>query len=821
MTRFLRAGVAMGLVLALLVAVAVRAQTGGTGSPSFDPQSNRFTVAVIPDTQYLLDDDRGDSEPITDALKWMVANRATRNIAFAVGLGDVTQDGVQNEIDRADAAFRILDRARLPYSVLAGNHDINSGTNDTRPPSSYSQAFGPQRYANDPTFVGASANGYNSAHEFTAAGREWLVLALDWRTSTNGIAWAQSVLDAHKTVPTIVTTHETLSSNAAGAATLTSYGTTLWNNLIKKNDQIILSLSGHNWPVGRTTLKNDFGHDVSLNLANYQDMYYGGAGMIRTYAFDIDRDTIDVETFSPWILGQKEADRNGYERQMLEKTDPPSRFSLAVDFKALAQRLDPKPTPAEVDTDALKLPGTVALWRPSGTGAVTKLDDLSGSGNDLAPTTLAGSTGDQAQVSISDDHGDDQPSAKSLKFTASKGQRRGTYFQTAPDAPINTTAFLDGYTIEAFLKLPANCCNSNAWMGILGQQGTGRDIGRTQSDPDEGVVELALSGGAELQWAVWPTNRGDNTTAWGHLMAADRWTHVAVVNDGRYSDLYIDGSLMGRNPLSPAIGLGSTGKPWLLGAIDYASVVEQAFNGLMGDVRIVDHALAPSQFMNAARTPRLGASATRAQLLDHALEVTVEGAASRAEVSIVEPHTGDRFDLGEQPVAGGRARFALSGLQYAAIGDGARVETALDNRERATLHLRTDGKTVDPTLQTDGPATTGGTVGATLALTLAADATFGTFIPGVDREYTAQAAANVVSTAGDASLTFSDPGHLANGTFALPEPLQVTLSKSSWAAPVANDPVTIAFRQRVKAIDALRTGGYSRTLTFTLSTTSP
>jgi hypothetical protein len=52
MTRFVRAGVAVGCVLALLAAVAVRAQTGGgTGSPSFDPQSNRFTVAVIPDTQ--------------------------------------------------------------------------------------------------------------------------------------------------------------------------------------------------------------------------------------------------------------------------------------------------------------------------------------------------------------------------------------------------------------------------------------------------------------------------------------------------------------------------------------------------------------------------------------------------------------------------------------------------------------------------------------------------------------------------------------------------------------------------------------------------
>ena len=38
---------------------------------------------------------------------------------------------------------------------------------------------------------------------------------------------------------------------------------------------------------------------------------------------------------------------------------------------------------------------------------------------------------------------------------------------------------------------------------------------------------------------------------------------------------------------------------------------------------------------------------------------------------------------------------------------------------------------------------------------------------------------------------------------------------------MSNDPVTIGFRQAVKATDALRTGAYSKTLTFTLSTTNP
>ena len=38
---------------------------------------------------------------------------------------------------------------------------------------------------------------------------------------------------------------------------------------------------------------------------------------------------------------------------------------------------------------------------------------------------------------------------------------------------------------------------------------------------------------------------------------------------------------------------------------------------------------------------------------------------------------------------------------------------------------------------------------------------------------------------------------------------------------MSNDAVTIDFRQSIDANDPLRTGTYSKTLTFTLSTTSP
>jgi X-Pro dipeptidyl-peptidase len=120
-----------------------------------------------------------------------------------------------------------------------------------------------------------------------------------------------------------------------------------------------------------------------------------------------------------------------------------------------------------------------------------------------------------------------------------------------------------------------------------------------------------------------------------------------------------------------------------------------------------------------------------------------------------------------------------------------------------------------------GAFTVGATVPATLSLSLGAPASFGAFTPGVAHDYTVSTAANVISTAGEAALTVSDPGHLSNGTFSLTQPLVVTITPASWTAPVSNAAVTIGFTQSIGATDALRTGAYSKTLTFTLSTTTP
>jgi hypothetical protein len=146
---------------------------------------------------------------------------------------------------------------------------------------------------------------------------------------------------------------------------------------------------------------------------------------------------------------------------------------------------------------------------------------------------------------------------------------------------------------------------------------------------------------------------------------------------------------------------------------------------------------------------------------------------------------------------------------------------------------------IDPNSQQVG--TVGGTVPATLSLTLGLPASFGGFTPGLAKDYDASMSADVVSTAGDAALSVADTsatatGHLVNGTFSLPQALKVKASSPlgsggdfaalggtvlTYSTPASHDPVTVTFRQTIGANDALRTGSYAKTLTFTLSTTTP
>ncbi|MFJ9442254.1 LamG-like jellyroll fold domain-containing protein [Kitasatospora sp. NPDC101235] len=191
---------------------------------------------------------------------------------------------------------------------------------------------------------------------------------------------------------------------------------------------------------------------------------------------------------------------------------------------------------------------------------------------------------------------------RDIQFRGTRSPVRGGYLQTVPTAPVNRQTFERGFTVEAFFKLPADWDSAQSrWSALLSRWGMSAEAGRSGpgTDAEEPVVTLSVSDGPALQWCVYPLNQTGASTCWGHQLPLDRWWHVAVVNDGKLSRMYVEGCEVVRNPATPAVGLTTLGRPWMLGGYSYAGVLDKVFHGYIGDVRIVKRALRAGEFMTA------------------------------------------------------------------------------------------------------------------------------------------------------------------------------------------------------------------------------
>lgn len=588
-------------------------RAGGHPRWQVDVDAPRFTVAVMPDTQYLFDGDALNPEPIAASLDYVLRRQRELNIAFFAHLGDVVQNARASEIAAASPVFDVLDEAGAAWSVLAGNHDIDESTNDQRGRTAYLDAFGPQRFARSPSFRGSSPGGYNTFHTFRAAGREWLVLSLDWRLSPIGVAWARSVLARHRTLPTIVISHELVTSvPGTTRGELSPYGVSVWDEVVRGFDQVFLTLNGHDWPATRVVRRNDAGHDVEMHLTNYQQRYFGGAAMLRLYHFDLERGVVDVETVNPFFEAMAPEQRNTLAAQEVELSGETDRFTMPLDPAARFAGFAPVAARPRRAAEAVLVPGTVAYWRFEGATAgaagralssSTRVRDHSGQGNDLVVATSAGSGAGDLRWSPS--HHPDQPSGGSLLLSGRA--RTGTCLRTVDGAPLDTATFERGYTVEAFVQIPDDFDPATeAFAAVLSRRGSAGEAGLAGTgatgDRDEPLATLSLSNLREPQWCAYPTStvrRGSSITCWGHQLPLGTWWHLAVVNDTRRTTLYVDGCAVARNPATPNRGLTTLDRSWLLGGYDYAGRLEKTFRGWIGDVRLVARPLDPRDFLIA------------------------------------------------------------------------------------------------------------------------------------------------------------------------------------------------------------------------------
>jgi hypothetical protein len=648
----LAAALTLTLATGLLAAVPLAASAAPVAQAASDEPGSRFTLAVLPDTQfysrYSADQflPRYGTDPYREQTRFLVEQADALNIPFVAHVGDVVDRvGTAAEWQAASTAMDTLEAGGLPYSILPGNHDVRN-SDDRLADVDYDLAaepyldwFGPDRAARQPTYQGSDPTGLSQYHVFEAEGQEFGVLALAWRISDQTVQWAKDAMAAHPDVPFVLTTHSLLNIDADQTTPRdTEYGEWLWDELIAGSDQIFLTFNGHFHGATQQTRTNDLGHSVTNVLIDYQMAYEGGNGYLGLVEMDLSHDTLTLQTASPWVTAKPQETLTGYDQPLLD--GPGQKFTLDLDYSerfagfapdfqagtgawpSLTQRardllldgfVGPDPVTTEAPGNALdfaEAEGTVAHWRMNGLaeGVLPEggvVPDVA-HGNDLTRATIdpAATTAQAGDVTVvkSGVHGFSADGA-AVCF-ANSSANRFSYLTTAAGAPANAETFPGGYTIETFLKVDASwTADTNGWSKALVRSGNRSQLPGmpwSQWDYTASPVALGVSNLRELQYTEVPgvTSKGDRT-AWSGEILVDRWIHVAVVNDpaAASTTMYVDGAPVLRNATDTGGQSIQATMPWLLGADWVDDGARNGWNGCIGETRVIDRPTTQAEWL--------------------------------------------------------------------------------------------------------------------------------------------------------------------------------------------------------------------------------
>ncbi len=606
--------------------------------------ASRFTLGLLPDTQFYsryateetgnLYQQRYGSEPYDTQTHFLVDHARDLNIPFTASLGDVVdQADHPQQWQVADRAMKVLEDGGMNYSILPGNHDINK--------DEFRTTFSAERAAKQPTFQERfGGEGQESEyHIFEAEGQKYLMLAVADLANDETLEWAQSVLDKHKNIPTIVTSHEILMNEKpedghTPVQFTPDYGQHFWDKLIAPNDQVFLTVAGHNHGAGYRIDKNQKGHEVINVLQDYQMAYQGGNGLLGLLQFDLTHGRMDMTALSPWVARKPHRTLNQFDDLILDnETDS---WSAPFDFRSRFTAINPEWTVGEEDDadytqvarsivqqdfvppadpekfrardaeDYPHQPGTAAHWRPGAHRGDTIPDIAQGQDMHRAPLDNGVSSGSKKEdVRFTSDHHPQSSDFGSVCFQApGDNDKRISWFQTEKDAPINGETFPDGYTMETFVRVDKTFTRqADEWMGAISRLGRRGDVASDIPEGDEPPATLALSSLRELQWSsVASTGDTSGSSNWSHEVPTDEWLHVAVVNDPKKNtvEMFVNGAPILRDQLG-STGLATTGDRWIMGTSVWDGLPANGWNGCIGETRLTHGALDPDQWLSARR----------------------------------------------------------------------------------------------------------------------------------------------------------------------------------------------------------------------------
>jgi predicted phosphodiesterase len=305
-------------VLLFLVSAgwAAESQSGDPPAEQFrlsvDPKQGEFTLIVVPDTQRYA---AYFPEIFLKQFEWIRDSLESLNVKYVIHLGDLVEEGHEDEWRVVDQAFSMLD-GLVPYLVVPGNHDLDraAAKQGLRATTRFNAVFSPKRFAGRSWYGGSyGVTGDNSFGYFEAADREFLVLGLEYGPSDESLEWADSLASNHEQ-RVILVTHcymyeddtrlgEGDKWNPHKVNESWNDGEQIWQKLVAGRDNIVMVLSGHVKGDGTGLLvsENNEGGPVVQMLSNYQFLSHGGQGFLRILKFNPADDTLEVYTYSPWL----------------------------------------------------------------------------------------------------------------------------------------------------------------------------------------------------------------------------------------------------------------------------------------------------------------------------------------------------------------------------------------------------------------------------------------------------------------------------------------------------------------------------------------
>lgn len=292
--------------------------------PAKDPVGRNdnasWSLVILPDTQVYTSRYPGLLHLQT---QWVLENKDRYNIVYVLQNGDVTNNNLEVQWQRASQAFARLD-GKVPYAIALGNHDFgpNGSTKDRT--TLANQHFPLSRFEKWATFGGAMEPGKmdNAFHRFKAAGRDYLILCFEFGPRNEALDWANQVIEKHPAHQVIIMTHAYLYSDStrydwktknkeqawnphayaiADTNTTINDGQEMWNKLVKRHPNILMTVNGHvlNDGLGFLDSPADGGNTVHQMLVNYQMLPEGGGARLRIVSFRPDGKTVEVKDYSP------------------------------------------------------------------------------------------------------------------------------------------------------------------------------------------------------------------------------------------------------------------------------------------------------------------------------------------------------------------------------------------------------------------------------------------------------------------------------------------------------------------------------------------